>query len=197
MCDGSIAVNGVCTAVTSSSPPVKTRALKVSKDAAGLFRIMDGPKNFGVLHVSAGDRGPVLIIDRFGDSDDAVPVVRAGVFYAAKSAKLAGTEFDGNWTCSSGGADIATLVVSGNSYTVTAKNASTQGTLQYNKVYVGASNSAVDLNGILIAKNNAESLKDASLVLPLSSSLAIVMDSPAASSSQLGTDKNINICRKV
>ena len=78
-----------------------------------------------------------------------------------------------------------------------ARNTASQGTLQYNKVYVGASKSVSDLNGALIAQNNAESLSDASLVLPLSNSLAIVVNSPSAPSTQLGTDKNINVCRKV
>ena len=196
VCDGSIAVNGACVAVTSSSPPIKSKALKVVKDAAGLLRIMDGAKDFGILHISAGDRGPVLIMDRFGLNDDTPSVQRTGVFYGAKSGKLAGTEFDGNWTCSTGGADFATLIVNGTGYTVNAKNTSTQGTLQYNKVYAGASNSVVDLNGALIAKNNAEALVDASLVLPLSSGLAILVDSPAKTSTQLGIDKNIYVCRK-
>ena len=197
VCDGSIAVNGACVAVSSSSPPIKSKALKVSKDAAGLLRIMDGTKDFGILHVGAGDRGPILVLDRFGLSDETPSVLRTGVFYGAKSAKLAGTEFDGNWTCSNGGADLAALVVSGTSYTVNARNTASQGTLQYNKVYVGASKSVSDLNGVLIAQNNAESLSDASLVLPLSNSLAIVVNSPSAPSTQLGTDKNINVCRKV
>ena len=196
VCDGSIAINGACVAVSSSSPVVKSKALKVTKDAAGLMRIMDGTKDFGILHVSAGDRGPVLILDRFGLNDEIPAVSRTGVFYGAKSAKLAGTEFDGNWTCSNSGSDIATLVVNGTGYTVNARNASAQGTLQYNKIYVGASKSVVDVNGTLIVKNNAETLNDASLVLPLSSSLAIVVDSPALPSTQLGTDKNILVCRK-
>ena len=197
VCDGSIAVGSACVPVTNSSPPIKTKLLKISKDAAGLLHIMDGQKDFGIVHVSAGDRGPVLIIDRFGDNDDIPAIKRTGVFYAAKSAKLAGTEFDGNWTCGSIGADRATLVVSGTSYTVTSKNGSNQGTLQYNKVYAGANKSVVDLNGVLIAKNNTELLTDASLVLPLSSSLVVVVDSPASDSTQMGTDKNINVCRKV
>ncbi len=198
VCDGSIAVNGACAAVPGGNPTIKTKALKVSKDATGILRIMEGTKNFGVLHVSSGDRGPVLIIDRFGDSDDTLPVTRTGVFYAAKSAKLAGTEFDGNWACSSGGTDQASLVVSGAGYTVTATGKASQpGTLQYNKAYVGRTNSTTDINGILIAKNNTEALSDASLVLPLSSSLAIVVTSPAADSTQTGTDKGIVVCRKV
>ena len=197
VCDGSIAINGACVAASSSSPPIKSKLLKVSKDAAGLLRVMDGTKDFGILHISAGDRGPVLILDRFGLSDDTPSVLRTGVFYGAKSTKLAGTEFDGNWTCSNSGVDFATLAVTGTNYTVSARNASFQGTLQYNKVYVGASKSVVDLNGVLIAKNNADSLSDASLVLPLSSSLVIVVDSPSAPSTQFGADKNINVCRKV
>ena len=196
LCDGSVAVNGVCTGVTASSPAISSKPLKIVKEG-NLLRIKDGTKDFGILNVSAGDRGPVLIVDRFGLSDDTPPVARAGVFYGAKSAKLAGTEFDGSWTCNSGGADMASLVVTGNSYTVKAVNkAAQQGTLQYNKVYVESSNTTAELNGVLIARNNTEALREASLVLPLSSSLAILVDSPAIDSTRLGTEKKINVCRK-
>ncbi|MEO6016720.1 MAG: hypothetical protein ABIP46_05645 [Polaromonas sp.] len=195
VCDGSVAVNGVCTAVSASSPTISSKQLKIVQ-AGGIIRIMDGTKDFGILNVSAGDRGPVLIVDRFGLNNDTPAVLRAGVFYGAKSAKLAGNEFDGNWTCSNAGSDLASLVVSGTSYSVSVNKTTQQGTLQYNKVYVGSSNSAVDLNGVMIAKNNNEGLSDASLVLPLSSSLAIVVDNPATDSTQTGTDKNINVCRK-
>ena len=192
VCDGSIPTNGVCTAVVAGSPVV-TKSLKISKDG-GLLRIKDGARDFGILHVSAGDRGPVLIIDRFGLNEEAVS--RTGVFYGAKFAKLAGTEFDGNWTCSSRGFEQAKLVVNGNSYTVTDnQKAPQQGTLQYNKAV--SSKGVVDVNGVMIAQNNNEGLSNAALVLPLSSSLAVVVESPTANSTQFGEVKNITICRKV
>ena len=195
VCDGSVAVNGVCTAVVAGRQVV-TKSLKIVKDGV-VLRIKDGAKDFGILHVSAGDRGPVLIVDRFGPNNDVPAILRTGVFYGAKSAKLAGTEFDGNWTCSGGGANQATLVVNGNSYTVTAnQKASQQGTLQYNKAYTGSNTSVVDVNGVMIAKNNTETLSSASLVLPLSSSLAVVVESPNTDSTQFGQDKNIDICRR-
>ena len=183
VCDGGIVVNGACAVVPgSNSTVVLTKQLKIVKDGA-LLRIKDGVKDFGILHVSAGDRGPVLIIDRFGIGDDGAP--RAGAFFASKSTKLTGTEFNGNWTCSSRGNDIAVLAISGTNYTNTIKTTANQGTLQYNKV-VNNANVAIDLDGVLIAKNNLEQLQDASLVLPLSSSLAIGIDSQG----------QIDVCRK-
>ena len=182
-CDGGIVVSGACAVVPgSNSTVVLTKQLKIVKDGA-LLRIKDGVKDFGILHVSAGDRGPVLIIDRFGIGD--YNVFRTGAFFASKSTKLTGTEFNGNWTCSSRGNDIAVLAISGTSFTNTSKTTANQGTLQYNKV-VNNANVAIDLDGVLIAKNNLEQLQDASLVLPLSSSLAIVVESQG----------QIDVCRK-
>ena len=193
VCDGSLAVNGVCTAVVPGRP-VNTKSLKIVKDGATL-RIKDGTKDFGILNISAGDRGPVLIVDRFGINDEGI--LRTGVFYGVKVSKLAGTEFDGNFICGSGGVDGGTVVVSGTGYTVTSQNMSQQGTLQYNKGYVGFNNSVVDVNSIIFVRNNNDTLAGAALVLPLSSSLAVLVNRPTADSTQFGTDKNLNVCRKV
>jgi hypothetical protein len=65
--------------------------------------------------------------------------------------------------------------------------------LKYNTVYLGAANTTADLNGILIAQNSTETLRDASLVVPLSSSLAVVVNSPSADSTQTGTEKILNV----
>lgn len=187
VCDRGIVVNGACAVVPSSGrTTVATKSLKISKDSAGLLRITDGTKDFGILNVSAGDRGPVLVIDRFGPNDDIPAILRTGVFFAAKSAKLAGSEFNGTWTCSNSGSDFATLTVSGTTYSIASKSATNQGTLQYNKV-VNNLNVAIDLDGVLIAKNNTEQLADSVLVLPLSSSVVVVVESSRSL---------LNICRK-
>ena len=185
VCDGGIVVNGACANVAGGSG-VRTVALKVAKDTGGLLRIMQGTNDFGVLNVSVGDRGPVLVIDRFGPSDDPSPVLRTGIFFASKSAKLTGHEFDGNWTCDSRGGNTRILDVSGTSYSVAGGSTPKQGTLMYNKVTNDA-DVAVDLDGAVIAQNNSESLNQASLILPLSSSLAVVLESQ---------DGVMDVCRK-
>ncbi|CAN5753721.1 hypothetical protein BH11PSE7_BH11PSE7_37820 [soil metagenome] len=157
VCDGGVVVNGACANVAGGSG-VRTVALTIAKDSAGLLRMKQGANDFGILNVSAGDRGPVLIIDRFGPNDDPSPVLRTGIFFAAKSAKLAGNEFDGNWTCDGRGANHRTIDVSGNAYSI-AGSSTTQGTLMYNKVTNDA-DVAVDLNGAVIAQNTSESLRE-------------------------------------
>ena len=185
VCDKGIFINGTCAAVPNSGFTASSRLLKVRRDTAnGLLRITDGTKDFGALHVSAGDRGPVLILDRFGFNDE--NVLRAGVFFGGKSVKLAGTEFNGTFSCSRNGPDIATVVVTGTSYTVKNALSSNSGTLQYNKIISSNGQSAIDVDGALIAKNNDELLSQASLVLPLSSSFAVVN----------GNDGTLDICRR-
>ena len=106
----------------------------------------------------------------------------------AKPAKLAGTEFNGTFNCSVNGIDSAIAVVTGNTYTVkdAQRNTNNTGTLQYNKVVSGNGLSAIDLDGAAIAKNVNETLAQASLVLPLSSSLAVLSRG----------DGTLDICRR-
>ncbi|MBC7609503.1 MAG: hypothetical protein H7228_08005 [Polaromonas sp.] len=187
VCDNGIFVNGACVAVPNSGYATSTKLLKVRRDTAnGLLRITDGVKDFGVLHVSAGDRGPVLILDRFGYNDE--NVLRAGVFFGGKAMKLAGTEFNGTFNCSINGLDSAVAVVTGTSYTVknlvTARSGS--GTLQYNKILSSNRQSAIDLDGAAIVQNNGELLSQADLLLPLSSSLAVISHN----------DGTLDICRR-
>ncbi len=189
VCDRGIVVNGACAPVPGSGSQVITpRLLKVSKDSAtGLLTVKDGVKDFGVLHVSAGDRGPVLLIDRFGLND--ANVLRTGVIFAGKIAKLAGTEFNGNFNCSRNGIDSSNVVVTGTTYSgieLQNNNRIFSGTLQFNKIVSGNRLQTIDIDGAAIAKNSDETLAQSSLVLPLSSSLALVSD----------FDGSLNICRR-
>ena len=188
VCDRGIVVNGACAAVPNSGiQAINSKLLKVSKDSAtGLLLIKDGVKDFGVLHVSAGDRGPVLILDRFGLNDE--NVLRAGVIFAGKAIKLAGTEFNGTFNCSTNGTDLATVGVTGASYTVKdlQRNTSNSGTLQYNKIVSNDGLTAINLDGVAIVRNIDETLAQASLLLPLSSSLAVVSHG----------DGSLDICRR-
>ena len=188
VCDGGIVVNNACAVVPNSgSPAINSKLLKVSKDnATGLLMVKDGAKDFGVLHVSAGDRGPVLMLDRFGFNDE--NVLRTGVIFAGKAIKLAGTEFNGNFTCSINGIDSASVVVTGTTYAGKniQRNNNFTGTLLYNKVFSYNGLAAVDLDGAAIAQNTGEALALASGVLPLSSSLAVLSN----------RDGTLEICRR-
>ena len=188
VCDRGIVVNNACAALPNSGAQViNSKLLKVSRDSvSGVLMLKDGTRDFGVLHVSAGDRGPVLIIDRFGFNDE--NVLRAGVIFAGKPTKLVGTEFNGTFNCSSNGSDSANVVVTGSTYTVKnlQRNTNNAGTLQFNKVVSGNGLSTIDLDGAVILKNNDELLSQASLVLPLSSSLAVVSSG----------DGTLDICRR-
>lgn len=187
VCDGNVVVNGACAALPGGTPVIRSKLLKVSKDSAtGVLILKDGTRDFGVLHVSAGDRGPVLVLDRFGVNDD--NVLRAGVIFAGKAVKLGGTEFNGTFNCSTNGNDSANVVVTGSTYTVrdVQRNTNNSGTLQYNKVKSGNGLSAIDLDGAAIAQNKDETLAQASLVLPLSSSLAVLSRG----------DGTLDICRR-
>lgn len=188
VCDRGIVVNNACAALPNSGAQViNSKLLKVSRDSvSGVLMLKDGTRDFGVLHVSAGDRGPVLIIDRFGFNDE--NVLRAGVIFAGKPTKLVGTEFNGTFNCSSNGSDSANVVVTGSTYTVKnlQRNTNNSGTLQFNKVVSGNGLSTIDLDGAVILKNNDELLSQASLVLPLSSSLAVVSSG----------DGTLDICRR-
>lgn len=188
VCDRGIVVNNACAALPNSGAQViNSKLLKVSRDSvSGVLMLKDGTRDFGVLHVSAGDRGPVLIIDRFGFNDE--NVLRAGIIFAGKPTKLVGTEFNGTFNCSSNGSDSANVVVTGSTYTVKnlQRNTNNAGTLQFNKVVSGNGLSTIDLDGAVILKNNDELLSQASLVLPLSSSLAVVSSG----------DGTLDICRR-
>lgn len=170
VCDGGIISNGTCTNLPGDSG-VRTVRFTLSKDSAGLLRIKQGTVDFGILNVSPGDRGPVLVIDRFGPNES--NITRVGAFYAVKPVKLAGNEFDGSWTCDSRGANTRMVDVSGSSYSVTGGTTPNSGTLIFNQV-VNVQNQAVDLDGAIIAQNKGETLSQSSGILPLSTSLVVV-----------------------
>ena len=177
VCDGGIVVNNACAPIPNSGlQVVPSKRLKVSQNGAnGLLMLKDGINDFGILHVSAGDRGPVLIIDRFGLNDEVFPVLRAGVFYAAKAGALRGDELTGNWTCVANGREPSPVVITGATYTATnlQTRVTNTGTLQYNRA-VSGNGTLIDLNNTVVLQNRGETLEQASLGLPLSSSLAVI-----------------------
>ena len=89
LCEGGIFTGNSCVKpVDSTSLPAK--ALKVTRDSSGLLRVRDASNaDFGALHVSSGDRGAVLVLDRFGRGPSGA--IRTGVIFASKAnVKLAG-----------------------------------------------------------------------------------------------------------
>lgn len=181
LCDQGIVVNGACAVLPGSGiQTVNSKTLTVSKDGGnGVLRRNDGVKDFGALHVSAGDRGPVLILDRFGFNDDNVR--HTGVIFAVKPSKLAGTEFDGTFNCNTRGNDGASVVVTGTSYTVKdlMRGTTNTVTLTCNKI-ANTSGVSIDLDGTAIAQNKGATPAQGSLMRPLSSSLAVLSHADGA-----------------
>lgn len=192
LCEGGIfVVNSCVKPVDSTSLP--TKALKVTRDSLGLLRVRDASNaDFGALHVSSGDRGAVLVLDRFGKGPSGA--IRTGVIFASKAnVKLSGAEFNGTWLCSVGGKDVVQVVATDGTLSLTdleQNKPANAGTLSYNKVVTGvgsASAREIPLDGVISAKNNSEAVGESVVILPLSSSLAIVVEP---------VDSIVDVCRK-
>lgn len=184
-CDGGrVNAAGTCDAFVSGNtvkPPV---AGSFVKDAAGLIHAMVGSLDTGIVYVTAGDRGPVLQIDRFGLNSQGIN--RIGVMYAAKLAKLSGNEFDGNWTCMEPTRIFSAKVV-GTNYTLTTDK-DYLGTLAYNVAPTGiASPSSFALDGVLMVQDAGNPVTSAGRGFPLSSSMAVVSNA---------SSREISVCRK-
>ncbi|GIZ52232.1 hypothetical protein [Noviherbaspirillum aridicola] len=167
LCDGGlINASGNCDSIDGVSANVRV-SLTLAKDSTSdITRIKLGSENFGIVSLQAGDRGPVLVIDRFGTSGG---VARTGALYAVKQQALKGNEADGTWECSYLGTKLFTVVANGNSMKATGTNGdSTSETFHYNKV-VGTS-----ANGFITSVAQGDSLTEGVVFLPLSSSLAVV-----------------------
>ena len=174
LCDsGLINASGTCNAVSGSSTPGQY-ALKLVKNAAdGLIHVQQNGSDFGILSFQAGDRGPVLVIDRFGYNQDTPPVLRTGVFYAGKQQVLSGTELNGTWTCSDRGAVFGTVTINGTTVkTADTSGASTAETLYFNDI--STNTGLVAANGAATSVVNGQAPSAGVIVLPLSSSMFAV-----------------------
>jgi hypothetical protein len=140
---------------------------------------------WGSLQVHPSDFGSAaLIIDRYGVNGS--NIMRVGTMYATKQKTLAGTEFNGNWSCSTLGALGASAVVSGNAATVTEPDGVTVGaeTLRYNDI--GGISNFVSVAGFFNI-GTAAALPSARFnALPLSTSLAVTSNN----------NHGISVCRK-
>lgn len=174
LCDGGLVnASGTCDAVAGSGTPGRF-ALKLVKGATdGLTHVQLSGSDFGILSFQAGDRGPVLVIDRFGYNQAATPVLRTGVIYAAKQRVLSGTEFDGTWTCTDRGTTVGTVTVNGTSVkTADTSGASTAETLYFNEV--STNTGLVAVNGAATSVVHGQAPSSGVILLPLSSSMFAV-----------------------
>lgn len=174
LCDGGlINASGTCDAAAGSSAPNQV-ALKLVKNATdGLTHVQLSGSDFGVLSFQAGDRGPVLVIDRFGYNQATPPVLRTGVIYAGKQQVLAGTELNGTWACTDRGATIGTVAING----TTVKTTDTSGTSTAETVYfndISTNSGLVAVDGAATSVVNGEPASSGVIMLPLSSSMFAV-----------------------
>lgn len=186
VCDsGRFNATNQCVAVGSSVPSTATLAL--TRTATGQLRLTTpNGSNFGILNISAGDRGPVLLLDRFGFNNTGTgSVLRVGRIYAVKQSRLSGSEFDGNFSCSASGVEQGTVVVSGTSLTATERStgAVSREVLTYNQVV--APGAVVAFDGVLNTRVTNEPADTGANILALSSSLAVVNGGPGKLSSFL------------
>ena len=95
--------------------------------------------------------------------------------------------------CSVGGKDVVQVVATDSTLSLTdleLNKSPSAGTLSYNKVVTGmgsASAREIPLDGLISAKNNGEAVGESVVILPLSSSLAIVVEP---------NDNIVDVCRK-
>lgn len=174
LCDsGLINASGACDAVAGSNSPGQFALKLVKSTSDGLTHVQLAGSDFGLLSFQAGDRGPVLVIDRFGYNQATPPVLRTGAVYAAKQRVLAGTEANGSWECMDHGTLIGTVTFNG----TTVQTADTSGqptaeTLYYNNI--STNTGLVSVNGAAASVVNGQAASAGVIVLPLSSSLLVV-----------------------
>ena len=175
ICDGgTIDTSDNCTRV--GNRPLSKETLTLTKNSAtALIDVKINGKDFGILNVKAGDRGPVLLIDRFGfNNSGAGTVRRVGNIYAVKPTRLTGNELDGNYACSISGKDVATLTAAGTGSTVTelVSRKVTQEVLVYNQLIT--TGQVLNFDGVVSSRVPGESANQAANLLPLSSSMFVV-----------------------
>jgi len=181
LCDGGLldASGSSCTAPAGSSNQTSLMSLQLAlntSDGLTHVQINNGTQaapswvDFGILSFQAGDRGPVLTIDRYGNNQATPPVLRTGAIYAAKQQVLTGAELNGSWNCIDRGQAVGTLSISGTSLTATpaGSTANPVETLAYNNVDGDTPTQLTPTNGVVADTTTGV------LILPLSSSMFVV-----------------------
>ncbi len=171
---GQVTSNGTCTSISITTPTSPQSLTIVRNSNDGLLHVQQDGGDFGILNVQAGDRGPVLLFDRFGYNQDTPPVLRTGVLYAVKQQTLTGTELNGTWACSDHGTTVGTIAVNGSTAQTTPV---TTGVTQAESINYNNANDSSGLlafNGFTTLVTNGDTNANGVLFLPLSSSLAVV-----------------------
>ncbi|WP_104565282.1 hypothetical protein [Ralstonia mannitolilytica] len=129
--------------------------------------------DFGIMSFQAGDRGPVLTIDRFGNNQDTPPVMRTGAIYASKLQTLAQTVVNGFLACQDGGKPFANLQINGPQVLLADNNGNYQPYAQlfYNNISTGKG--LYEVEGIATMVVGNQLVGSGALFLPLSSSLTV------------------------
>lgn len=186
ICDGgTIDASDNCTRVGTS--PLSKETLTLTKNpVTQLIDVKINGNNFGVLNVKAGDRGPVLVVDRFGfNLSGTGTVLTVGGIYAVKPSRLVGTELNGTYACSIRGVEVANFTAAGTNATITerATGRVTQEVVAYNQLAV--TGQILPFDGVLTSRVPGEAISEAANILPLSSSLVVVEG-----------DRSTGLCRK-
>lgn len=176
LCDSGLINNlGTCDTPNGSSIKATQVALKLVPNAAdGLMHVQQNGTDFGILSFQAGDRGPVLTIDRFGNNQATPPVLRTGAIYAGKQQILVQTVANGIWFCQDRGVQIGSIAIDGGRAQTADANGQNQTieTIYYNDINTG--NSMVSVDGVATLVVSNQPVETGVLFLPLSSSLSIV-----------------------
>ncbi|MBV1775632.1 hypothetical protein KSF73_07865 [Burkholderiaceae bacterium DAT-1] len=171
---GAATADNVCQVVDSGTLPEKHTLTFTAAQNGAFYTVQADGNTFGNLTVVLGDRGPALVMDRYGKNNEGV--VRVGTFMAAPAKKLAGTELNGTWTCGVQGNTLGTLTASATSAALTLSNQTGSGLLNFNAVN-SSNGQLLSLDGfvsLVVGGNQA----GAQLVLPMSKNL-MVMEAPS------------------
>ena len=141
--------------------------LVADKPSKGLFILQRNGEDLGIMHFQAGNRGPVLLVDRL--SGNAQVTKRTGSLYAVRKQTLHGNEMDGTWECFDKGNKWADIVIQGNSMSATGPLDKTKEILHYNKLIIASGARAAGMVSSVVPGES-----DAVLLLPLSASLFAV-----------------------
>jgi len=144
--------------------------------ASGLIHLRRNGADFGFLTVQAGDRGVVLMIDRFGPDPVQTTLQSRGTAIGVPQTPLAGTEANGTWECFAMGNRVRRATIVGTQITASAINGSDVSVevLSYNRIATGP-NTTVTLNGVLNSRYAAPGEQTTNaIVIPASATTLVV-----------------------
>jgi hypothetical protein len=143
---------------------------------SGLIHLRHNGQDFGFLTIQAGDRGAVLMIDRFGPDPVQPSLQSRGTAIGVPQTPLAGTEANGTWECFANGLRARRATVSGTQITASALNGTDVSVevLSYNRVATGP-NTTATLNGVMNSRFAAPGEQTTNaIVIPASAASLVV-----------------------